>query len=225
MAASPTAATRRFGAVARVLVPPPSSPPVAAATAPNAKAFAWVNVPSLELQTKRFAKGCSHRTFHSPSLGQAVGYCIYLPPGAESISGPRLPVVYYLHGGRPGNELAGVGMSIPIATAIESGCVPPAIYVFPNGGPVSHYNYKHENQYGPAGNGEAVFIDELIPHIDKTFRTIADRAGRGIEGFSQGGRGVCRYMFSVSVAYYSGWHAPTQPSVCALLAPISRAEH
>jgi len=43
--------------------------------------------------------------------------------------------------------------------------------------------------------GEDVFIKELIPHIDKTYRTIARRGGRGIEGFSQGGRGTTRIMF------------------------------
>jgi endo-1,4-beta-xylanase len=36
---------------------------------------------------------------------------------------------------------------------------------------------------------------ELIPHIDKTYRTIAGREGRAVEGFSQGGRGTARYMF------------------------------
>ena len=37
-----------------------------------------------------------------------------------------------------------------------------------------------------------VFIDELIPHIDATYRTVAERGGRGLEGFSQGGRGTVR---------------------------------
>jgi hypothetical protein len=40
-----------------------------------------------------------------------------------------------------------------------------------------------------------VFIKELIPHIDTTYRTIANRSGRGLEGFSQGGRGTTRIMF------------------------------
>ena len=31
-----------------------------------------------------------------------------------------------------------------------------------------------------------MFVKELIPHIDSTYRTIAKRSGRGIEGFSQG---------------------------------------
>jgi endo-1,4-beta-xylanase len=65
------------------------------------------------------------------------------------------------------------------------------IYVFINGGPMSHYDYPQiEN-----GQGESVFIEELIPHIDSAYRTIASRKGRGIEGFSQGGRGTTRIMF------------------------------
>ncbi len=36
---------------------------------------------------------------------------------------------------------------------------------------------------------ETMIIKELIPHIDATYRTIADRKARCIEGFSMGGRG------------------------------------
>jgi endo-1,4-beta-xylanase len=65
------------------------------------------------------------------------------------------------------------------------------IYVFVNGGPVSHYNLpERENAMG-----EDVFIKELIPHVDKTYRTVANRQGRALEGFSQGGRGTVRIMF------------------------------
>ena len=38
-------------------------------------------------------------------------------------------------------------------------------------------------------------MNELIPHIDKSYRTIAGRKGRAIEGFSQGGRGTTRILF------------------------------
>ncbi len=38
-------------------------------------------------------------------------------------------------------------------------------------------------------------MKEVIPHIDKTYRTIGKREGRAIEGFSQGGRGTTRIMF------------------------------
>lgn len=146
--------------------------------------FRWVNPLKAELP------GASHHTFRSPSMKIDVGYVIYLPPAYEKDTETRFPVVYYLHGGRPGSEIKSVGLIPKIHAAMMAKKVAPAIYVFVNGGPVSHYNYpKKEN-----GMGEDVFINELIPHIDKTYRTIADRAGRGIEGFSQGGRGTARIM-------------------------------
>lgn len=99
--------------------------------------------------------GLTHQSFLSPSMNELVGYCIYLPPGYDDSSpdwrSPRLnggdrryPVVYYLHGGRPGGELLSTGMASYIAAAMEAGTVPPAIYVFPNGGPLSHYNFPHD---------------------------------------------------------------------------------
>ena len=50
---------------------------------------------------------------------------------------------------------------------------------------MQRYRYGNTAQQGM---GCDVFINELIPHIDSTYRTIADRSGRGIEGFSQGAR-------------------------------------
>lgn len=149
--------------------------------------FRWVN-PLPEGKYPRV----KHATFKSPSMGTDVGYCIYLPPQYDETSDPtqRFPVVYYLHGGRPGSETKSVSLTTYIHDAISSGKVPPAIYVFVNGGEVSHYNYPAKKSMG-----EDVFVQELIPHIDVTYRTIADRSGRGLEGFSQGGRGTTRIMF------------------------------
>ena len=39
------------------------------------------------------------------------------------------------------------------------------------------------------------FVKELIPHVDATYRTFGTRAKRGIQGFSQGGRGTTRIIF------------------------------
>jgi enterochelin esterase-like enzyme len=33
----------------------------------------------------------------------------------------------------------------------------------------------HDSLHGPAGDGEVALIEELIPHVDATYRTIADR--------------------------------------------------
>ena len=132
-------------------------------------------------------------------MGIDVGYCIYLPPRYRSQTKERFPVVYYLHGGRPGNELKSARLAAHIHQHIESRRVAPMIYVFVNGGPVSHYNLPDREN----AMGEDVFLKELIPHIDKNYRTIADRAGRGIEGFSQGGRGTTRIMFKHSDLFCS----------------------
>lgn len=124
-------------------------------------------------------------------MNEQVGYCIYLPPEYETESEKRFPVVYYLHGGRPGSELKSIKLAKFIHGHIETGKVAPMIYVFVNGGPVSHYNMPNK----PGSQGADIFVNELIPHIDSKYRTIASRDGRGIEGFSQGGRGTTRLMF------------------------------
>ena len=148
--------------------------------------FKWVNPPPAQLSPS----GLRHATFTSPSMKVPVGYCIYLPPSYSKKTKQRFPVIYYLHGGRPGNEARSIRLARPIDAAMRADKVKPMIYVFINGGPVSHYNYPRKNSLG-----EDVFIKELIPHIDKTYRTIAKRSGRGLEGFSQGGRGTTRIMF------------------------------
>lgn len=151
-------------------------------------AFRWVNpVPA------PFRDLVKHGTFKSQANGDVdVGYCIYLPPGYDEAQNAdkRYPVVYYLHGGRPGAETKSLGMVKIFDAAIKAGRVPPMIYVFINGGPMSHYDFPKYKVHG-----ETAFVKELIPHIDANFRTIAKREGRGIEGFSQGGRGTGRIMF------------------------------
>lgn len=151
--------------------------------------FSWVS-PIMGKGADSLPSSLKHGTFLSPSMGIEVGYYIYLPPGYET-SSDRYPVVYHLHGGRPGGEHKSVRLAKFVDAAIRGGTIEPTIYVFPNGGPMSWYNYPQKEN----GMGEDVFIRETIPHIDKTYRTISGREGRAIEGFSQGGRGTTRIMF------------------------------
>ena len=132
----------------------------------------------------------THATFNSSSMGTPVGYNIYLPPGYDDAANrrTRYPVIYYLHGGRPGSESVSIGVAEHVHAAIASGAVRPVIFVWPNGGRVSWYDYGDSM-------GEGVFVRELIPHIDDTYRTLAHRGGRALQGFSQGGRGTTRIMF------------------------------
>lgn len=143
--------------------------------------------------------GVRHATFRSPSMGIAVGYYVYLPPGYES-GAARYPVVYHLHGGRPGGEGKSVRLASFVDAAVRKGAIPPTLYVFPNGGPVSWYDMPDRKN----GMGESVFVKELVPHIDASYRTWGTREGRALEGYSQGGRGATRILFKHPELFLSG---------------------
>ncbi len=157
---------------------------------PAPQPFSWVSPLNVEMAKKILPPMVKHVTFKSASMGIDVGYYIYLPPGYET-SQEKYPVVYHLHGGRPGGESKGVKLASYVDAAIKKGTIKPTIYVFPNGGPMSWYDMPEMKQ----GLGESVFVKEVVPHIDATYRTWGTREGRALEGYSQGGRGTTRIMF------------------------------
>jgi S-formylglutathione hydrolase FrmB len=75
--------------------------------------------------------------------------------------------------------------------AMRAGKIPPMILVFPNGLPKGMWCDWKDGSV----KLETMFISELMPHIDRTFRTQATREGRIIEGFSMGGYGAARLGF------------------------------
>ncbi len=149
--------------------------------------FSWSNPTAVSSSASGLPKRLRHATFKSSSMEKTVGYFIYLPKAYEAEPDRKFPVVFHLHGGRPGSEKKSIRLSAFVDKAIQKGDIQPTIYVYPNGGPMSWYNYPQiEN-----GQGEDVFVKELIPHIQKKYRT----RELGIEGFSQGGRGTTRIFF------------------------------
>lgn len=153
------------------------------ADAARNRTIKWVNEP----KPGQLPEGVVHRTFRSAALGRDVGYCIYLPPGYAAESTRRYPVIYNLHGAG-GNELHSFSSARALHDGIVAGRWPAMILVLPNGGSHTFYKDSADGKL-PA---ETLIIRELIPHIDATYRTIATRAGRAIEGFSMGGRGATR---------------------------------
>jgi len=140
----------------------------------------WVNQP----KPGQLPAGVRHLTYYSPSMRHDVGYCIYLPPDYQTAKESRYPVIYNLHGAG-GNELHGFEQAVLLDKGIRAGKLPPMILVMPNGGKSTFYKDSYDGKF----MGETNIVRELIPHIDKTYRTIAARRGRAIEGFSMGGRG------------------------------------
>jgi len=131
--------------------------------------------------------GSRYVSFFSKTIDRESSYLIYLPPEYEVSAEQRFPVVYWLHG-LGGNQRSGqvfLGMGVE---AMRAGKAPPAIVVLVNG--------MNNSMYTNAKDGslpmEQVIIKDLIPHVDGTYRTIADRKGRAIEGYSMGGFGAAR---------------------------------
>ena len=154
-----------------------------AAPATSTMPVKWVNPP----KPNSLPTGVTHRTFQSRAIGADVGYCIYLPPGYETETTRRYPVIYNLHGAG-GNELHGFSPARALHDGIVSGRWAPMILVLPNGGARTFYKNSGDGKL----RAEDLIIEDLIPHIDATYRTIATRGGRAIEGFSMGGRGATR---------------------------------
>ena len=121
----------------------------------------------------------------SDILGEAVNFAVYLPPGYDQDS-RRYPVVYLLHG-YSDDETAWVQFGEVHATldrGIAQRELPPMIVVMPDA-KVTWYLNTHDGQT----RWEDMFIQELIPHIDASYRTRAKKEFRGISGLSMGGHG------------------------------------
>ena len=125
--------------------------------------------------------------FNSPTAGSDVSYHIYKPPLYQRNQTMRFPVLYWLHGTE-----GGVGGVRPLTRlfheAMVEGKIEPMLVVFVNGLPRRLWSDSKDG-VSPV---ESVFINDVIPNVDKSYRTIADRRGRFLEGFSMGGFGAAR---------------------------------
>jgi len=116
---------------------------------------------------------------------------VYLPPGYEK-SNQRYPVIYYLHGFQMNDTMfiTGARFDKLMDEAIASGKIGPAILVIPN-----EYTLFQGSFYTNStltGNWEDFTVKELVSFIDKKYRTIPHRNGRGLAGISMGGYGAIK---------------------------------
>lgn len=158
-------------------------PEAAADAAAGPAGAAWVT-PAMR------GPGVTHHTFTSAAAGTLVSYHLFTPRAHDREPARRFPVVYWLHGS--GGGLVGIpNVARRFDAAIESGRVPPLFVVFVNG--------LREGMYVDWKDGstpvETVIVQDLLPHVDATHRTIASRAGRLLDGFSMGGYGAARLGF------------------------------
>jgi S-formylglutathione hydrolase FrmB len=152
----------------------------------------WVVLP------KKPIEYLEHKTFKSAAMGVDVGYHLYLPPGYAEEKDRRYPVIYWHHGMNchESNDQFPAGI---LDQGIREGKVPPLIMVYPNGGGRTFYCDSVDG----TARSETMIVTELIPHIDATYRTIASRDGRALQGMSMGGFGVLKLAFKHPELYSS----------------------
>jgi S-formylglutathione hydrolase FrmB len=118
---------------------------------------------------------------------------VYLPPNYDPQGSSRYPVLYLLHGYT--GDAAAVVSARPWETnalqwidrLIVEQRMQPAVLVVVDGftrlGGSQYVNSIHNGDYA------TYVIRDVIGHVDKTYRTVAREAGRGVLGKSSGGFG------------------------------------
>ena len=139
----------------------------------------------------------SHPWYDSKILGINRRLTVYTPYGYEANPKAKYPVLYLLHGAGGDEEAwSSMGRTAQILdNLIAKGLAKPMIVVMPNGNP----NQQAAQTFGlptteydwrdPANRNLYVqsLCEEIVPFIEKNFRTIAKKSHRAIAGLSMGG--------------------------------------
>jgi S-formylglutathione hydrolase FrmB len=126
--------------------------------------------------------------FRSNLLGKTLPYVAVLPPKYSFVSAinKRYPVLYLLHGwsGHYDSWQKNTGL-------VQYAADHQLIIITPEG----NNGWYTDSATNATDKYETYILQELIPDVDSRFRTIADRQGRGIGGFSMGGYGALKFGF------------------------------
>lgn len=180
---------------------------------------------------RTFPMTVEHLYFHSEILGVDKNFSVHLPRSYANSPDRRYPVVYMLHGAGE-NDWEWANIAVPmigeaIASATNDGSATDCIIVFPNANEAGHMGYFNQ----PDWKYEDYFFQELIPLIDKRYRTIADKGHRAIGGLSMGGGGSFNYgmrhpemfssVYALSAAVSPAAFAPDQENPSVLPATMN----
>jgi putative tributyrin esterase len=134
-----------------------------------------------EVRTERFT---------SAALGREVSYVVDLPPSYDTAKDRRYPVVYALHGLFEGPGFwQGRGLAAILAELRASGAVPEFLLVAPDGGNSFFVNAK-------GGRYQDMVTQDLVAHVEASYRVSPGRAGRALLGISMGGYGALNIAFA-----------------------------
>jgi len=165
---------------------PPAQAPTLAATQPPLEVTRQPqNTAPIEEQTVKISPACSLagevRRFKLDSewMNGAQYVSVYLPPCYDENKDGGYPVLYLLHGQTFDDEMwLDLGAGTIADELISSGAAQPFLMVMPY--EEFYYRQPQNNQFPEA------FIEEIMPFIDSTFNTCAQRACRALGGISRG---------------------------------------
>jgi enterochelin esterase-like enzyme len=147
----------------------------------------------------RFNNTIPHGQIHSIQYWSEINgmerHCnVYIPAEYEQNSKKRYPVLYLLHGwGEDENGWSNQGHICNIMDGlIASGKAVPMIIVMDCG------DIKTNSDVRKASTNDVtqIYVKDLMPFIDKTFRTNADRQNRAMAGLSRGGMQTTQTVFA-----------------------------
>ena len=118
---------------------------------------------------------------------------VYVPAEYENQTSKKYPVLYLVHGwGEDENGWSIQGHMANIMDGlIEAGKAVPMIVVMPSGDIKTNSDVREAS-----GNITDIYIKDLIPFIEKTFRTYTDKQNRAMAGLSRGGFQTCLTVFN-----------------------------
>jgi enterochelin esterase-like enzyme len=113
---------------------------------------------------------------------------VYVPAEYEKNQDKKYPVLYLVHGwGEDENGWSNQGHMANIMDGlIASGKAVPMIVVMPSGDIKTNPDVREAS-----GDITDIYASDLIPFIDRTFRTYTDREHRAMAGLSRGGFQTC----------------------------------
>ncbi len=190
---------------------------------------AWAQEsPATAAPPEGYAGTVKRVSVHGPSLvGNLEGdspdrmVSIYLPPGYARESERRYPVLYVLHG-YTDSETRWFGMRGPhfvnLPSAVDQADAHGAremIVVMPDA--FTRYQGSMYSNSVTTGNWEAFVTHDLVRYVDANYRTLPQRASRGLAGHSMGGYGTLR----LAMKYPGVFAAVYALSPCCLGANLS----
>ena len=122
--------------------------------------------------------------FQSKLINAALPYNVILPPGYRASATTRYPVLYLLHGW--GGHYTDWVTRTNVADYAAQYRM---IVVMPEG----NDSWYVDGAAGINDKYEMYILKELMPDVDRRYRTIQSRYGRAIAGLSMGGYGAIRY--------------------------------